>query len=162
LKRSGFKQRAYTPRETTQTTYTPRPRPVAVAVAEIAPRAPVLKDNPLQHQGYMAAVRELPCARCGIWRPRLIEFAHADILGRGGKGKGLKSDCRLGWPGCGPHDGLPGCHYIVGTSGQLSKAERHQFEADAGRRTRIAILSSGKWPKGLPLWPDDASNESTL
>lgn len=130
---------------------------------------PVPKDNPLQHEGYMAAVRKLPCYGCGV--RGLTQFCHADILGAGGKGQGIKSDCRLGWPGCGPSplqnswftagDGptLPntagnGCHWYVGTSGQMPKLERHEFEAQAGRETRATIKRMGLWPADLPDWPE--------
>lgn len=110
----------------------------------------VEKDAPVQHQGYMALVRLQPCQRCGWYRKGWMQFCHADE----GKGMGIKSDCRLGWSGCGPHDGLPGCHWIVGTSGQLSKEERREFERWAGRRTRSTIVMNGQWPKRLPKWEE--------
>lgn len=116
---------------------------------------PMPKDNPIQHEGYMALVRKLPCELCGIHG--YSQFCHADIIGAGGKGKGIRSDCRLGWPGCGPHfDGKfrmqPGCHWRVGTSGHLTKEQRHEFEKDAGARTRALIEQSGMWPVDLPRW----------
>jgi len=128
--------------------YTLKPRAVAVAVAGPA-RASVAvpKERLLQHAGYMGAVRDLNCYRCGAY-PR-SQFCHADILGKGGKGKSIKSDCRLGWPGC------AACHHFVGTSGMLSKAERHAFEAAAGQRTRAEIRQRGLWPANLPAWPGD-------
>lgn len=110
----------------------------------------VPKDKPLQHLGYMTIVRGLPCARCksSQWRS---QFCHADILGRGGKGKGLRSDCRLGWPGCRE------CHWFVGTSGKMTKTERHAFEAAAGVSTRAAVIAAGLWPARLPRWPGDGA-----
>lgn len=108
------------------------------------------KDAPVQHQGYMALVRLQPCQRCGWYRKGFMQFCHADE----GKGMGIKSDCRLGWSGCGPHDGLPGCHWIVGTSGQLSREERREFERWAGQRTRSTIVMNGQWPKRLPKWEE--------
>jgi hypothetical protein len=130
--------------------YNLRPRAVAVAVEGPA-RAVVAvpKDAPLQHRTYMAAVRKLPCYRCGV--VGLTQFCHRDE----GKGMGLKTDCREGWPGCGPHGDEPGCHWIVGTSGQLSRAERRAFELKAGIATRQQIRSAGQWPKNLPAWADD-------
>ena len=154
MKRSGFKP-ARPPRPATQTTYTPRARaPAPAAAPDLRPVAAVAKDGAIQHRGYMALVRALPCARCG--RPGPSQFCHADILGTGGKGMGLKSDCRLGWPGCGPHDGLTGCHWVVGTSGVYSKEQRHEFESAAGRRTRATIIELGLWPGRMGLWPIDA------
>ena len=159
MKRTAFKSKGLPPPRPAKQLdgYTPRARPMAVpAVAANASRfAPQPKDNPLQHAGYMALVRRLACARCG--RPGPSQFCHADILGAGGKGKGIKSDVRLGWPGCGPdiRTGAPGCHWIVGTSGKLTKGERHAFEAAAGAQTRAKILTAGTWPARLPRWPGD-------
>lgn len=133
--------------------FNPKPRPVAVARGDGKARmvAPIPKQCPVQHEGYMAAVRTLRCARCGWFREGGIQFCHSDE----GKGMGLKTDCRLGWPGCGPHDGLPGCHWIVGTSGQLTKAERRAFESLAAADTRAEIKRRGLWPRALAKWIDD-------
>lgn len=126
---------------------------------EITPRHPVsvpvvrsmvlslAKDGALQHLGYQSIVRGLPCARCGYSATR-NQFCHADFS----KGAGLKTDCRLGWPGCGPHDDGPGCHWIVGTSGRLGKQGRRDFEERAGRETRELVLAAGLWPARLPRW----------
>ena len=148
MKRSGFKSKAPAPRPVKQCEYVPRPRAIAVAVAGPA-RATVAipKDNPLQHRAYMAAVRSLPCDLCRTQAGS--QFCHADILGKGGKGTGIKSDCRLGWPGC------QACHFYVGTSGAMPKETRHRFEAAAGRRTRAEIRRRGLWPATLPAWADD-------
>lgn len=151
MKRTGFKRPFPPPqRQATQSTCTPRPRLVAVASA--ASNASVFNPQPkievLDHQGYMKLVRGLPCARCGWFRKGGIQFCHADE----GKGMGAKTDCRLGWPGCGPHDGLPGCHYLIGTARILPKEERREFERQAGANTRTAILDAGMWPARLPLW----------
>jgi hypothetical protein len=102
------------------------------------------KSRPIQHKGYMAAVRSLPCYRCGVIG--LTQFCHADE----GKGMGLKTDCRLGWPGCGPHGSSPGCHWEVGTSGRMSREERRAFEREAGEATRETVAALGQWPKKLP------------
>jgi hypothetical protein len=154
---SGFKSKLPPRKEPKQLGegYTLKPRAVSCRMAESVSRmsVPVPKDNPVQSETYMAAVRQLACDRCGI--EGYTQFCHADILGRGGKGKGLRSDCRLGWPGCGPHGSEPGCHWYVGTSGKMSKAERHEYEAAAGRRTRAAIRAAGAWPKDLAPWSED-------
>ena len=118
------------------------------------------KDNPLQHGAYMAIVRTLPCIRCGI--EGYTQFAHADWSGRGGKGKGIKSDCRLGYPACGPHDNTMGCHYLIGSTGTLARAVRHALEAEYGRRTRFQIIGLGLWPASLPLWVEEPANAATF
>lgn len=168
MKRTAFKPKGFAPRPVKSIDYTPKPRRPASefrvegARAALSMPVPRPKDNPIQHEAYMALVRELPCARCGRYWKGLIQFCHADDNGgRGGKGMGIKSDCRRGWPGCGPHGDDPGCHWLVGTSGVLSKQERHEFETGAGGNTRAAIRNAGKWPASLPPWPGDAAAELT-
>jgi hypothetical protein len=131
--------------------YTLRPRPVVDVplLAEAPIAASVPKIGALQHAGYMAAVRKLPCARCGI--SGVTQFAHADH----GKGMAIKTDCRLGWPGCGPVGVTPGCHWLIGTSGRFSRADRREFERLAGDATREKIRSLGQWPASLPAWAED-------
>ncbi|HEY0955806.1 MAG TPA: hypothetical protein VGE36_13660 [Roseateles sp.] len=158
MKRSGFKSKLPPRRPVKQIEgYTPRPRQAAVAVAGPAQAVvSIPKQENLQHQGYMAAVRKLPCYRCGV--SGITQFCHSDAPGgEGGKGKGLKSDCRLGWPGCGPDFmGNAGCHYFVGSTGKLGKEGRRAFEKEAGAATRAEIRRLGLWPASLPAWPEDA------
>jgi hypothetical protein len=146
MKRTGFKPRVYDP---------PPPAPARALVqpvnyARISANDAVVtvdKENPLVSEAYRELVRAMPCAHCG--RPPRSQFCHADM----GKGAGLKTDDRRGWPGCGPHgDHQPGCHWLVGTSGRIPKAERRALEERYGAQTRAAILAAGKWPKNLPLW----------
>lgn len=152
MKRSCFKSKLPPQRPAKQIEgYTPRPRAVAVAAAGPAQAVvSVPKQEPIQHAGYMAVVRQMACARCGI--SGYTQFCHSDS---GGKGMGIKTDCRLGWPGCGPHGSLPGCHWIVGTSGQLKQTARRAFERSAGDETRRIVRSMGLWPKTLPAWHED-------
>jgi hypothetical protein len=142
LTRSSFKKPVY---ERKRTVHQPIPenmrRPVSFARADEAAE-PVEKDNPLQHAGYMNVVRSLPCARCG--HPPRSQFCHSDE----GKGTGIKSDCRLGWPGCAQ------CHHDIGTARTYPKATRRQIEAELARRTRHQIESMGLWPKNLPRWSE--------
>jgi hypothetical protein len=156
MKRSAFQPRSTPKREAKQMDYVPRPRAVAVAVAGPARMSvPLPKEMLIQHEGYMAAVRKLPCAGCG--RTSGIQFCHADE----GKGVGIKTDCRRGWPGCGPRLLDPGCHEYVGR--RMTKPERRKFEDLAAFRTRASIRELGLWPKDLPAWPGDEkeSNEAT-
>lgn len=99
----------------------------------------VHKENAIQHAGYMDLVRGLPCDRCG--RAPRSQFCHADM----GKGQGIKTDCRRGWPGCAT------CHYLVGSTGQLGRDGRRQYELEAGQRTRARIIAAGLWPPRLPM-----------
>lgn len=102
----------------------------------------VEKERPIQHAGYMDVVRSLPCERCG--HPPRSQFCHSDE----GKGTGIKSDCRLGWPGCAQ------CHHDIGTARIYPKEQRRQIEAEYARRTRHKVESMGLWPKNLPRWSD--------
>ncbi len=126
----------------------PRSQPVRVPDGLARAIVQIPKQNALQHIGYMTAVRKLPCARCGI--VGFTQFCHADE----GKGMAIKTDCRLGWPGCGPHHGLPGCHWLIGTAGFVVKSDRRAFEREAGVRTRAAVIAAGAWPARLPRWPE--------
>lgn len=101
------------------------------------------KSEPIQHAGYMRLVRLLPCAHCGREGPS--QFCHSDE----GKGMGIKSDCREGWPGCGPRLDGPGCHFLIGTQRIYAKAERRRIESDMAQRTRAHIKQLGIWPASL-------------
>lgn len=95
----------------------------------------------LQHAGYMAAVRDLGyCMRCR--RSCRPQFCHRDQ----GKGMGIKTDVREGWPGCAE------CHFIVGSTGQYDRDERRALELELGRRTREAVKAAGTWPARLGMW----------
>lgn len=102
------------------------------------------KEGALQHAGYMAAVRGLGyCMRCR--RSCRPQFCHRDQ----GKGMGLKTDVREGWPGC------VECHWLVGTSGQYAKQDRRALELELAQRTRDAVQAAGTWPARLPAWDDN-------
>jgi len=162
MKRTGFTRKAPPPRPAKQYEGTKGPQPRACARPEVVARlvVPVPKLKPIQHEGYMAAVRRLRCYRCGI--VGFTQFCHSDE----GKGIGIKTDCREGWPGCGPHFDasgvmVNGCHHYVGTSGSMPRAEKRQFEDDASRDTRAQIRACGLWPEGLELWPEDEEITAT-
>lgn len=106
----------------------------------------IAKLEMLQHLGYMARVRQLGyCMRCKC-EPRKgqLQFCHRDQ----GKGTGIKTDVRGGWPGC------PSCHHVIGTSGELSKDCRRAEEDRLGFETRQEIRRRGWWPKTLADWPE--------
>ena len=102
--------------------------------------ASVDKENLIQHAGYMDIVRAMPCAHCGS--PPRSEFCHSDM----GKGTGIKSDCREGWPGC------HACHDAIGTRRIYPRLKRRELESIMARQTREQIESDGLWPKNLPKW----------
>ena len=146
MKRSGFKVQ-WPPRQAKQLGdgYTLRPREIATTRPDHMARmtVTVMKENPLQHAAYMNLVRDMACRRCG--KPPRSQFCHSDE----GKGLAIKSDCRLGWPGCAE------CHYLVGSTGVLGKAARRHFEDEASRATRALVRALALWPVTLPVWPED-------
>ena len=145
MKRTGFARKVYSP---ARVPVVPIQRDLAERIHTGPARLSVaVKPHAYQHRAFMAAVRGLPCYRCGA-APR-SQFAHADVLGEGGKGMGTKSDCRLGYPLCWV------CHHEIGTARVLPKEARREWEAEAGRRTRAEINRQGLWPANLPQWPED-------
>lgn len=138
----GFKRPTIERKRTVHTPIAPENRRGSMAPVAGIPASAIDKENALQHRAYMDAVRSLPCAHCGK-APRSV-FCHSDE----GKGTGIKSDCRLGWPGC------PECHDAIGTRRIYSKPLRRALEAEMARHTRAKVMAAGLWPKTLPLWTD--------
>ena len=120
----------------------PEQRRNAVMARLDVPAKPQVKEDAQQNAKYMDAVRSLPCAHCGKG-PR-SEFCHSDE----GKGMGIKSDCRTGWPGC--HE----CHDAIGTRRIYDKEQRRAIEAVMAKATRAQIELLGLWPANLPRWDE--------
>lgn len=140
--RSGFKRPTI---ERKRTVHTPIPehlRRGSMAPVAGIPASAIEKENPLQHRGYMNLVRAMPCAHCR--KPPRSVFCHSDE----GKGTGIKSDCRNGWPGCND------CHHLIGTQRIYPKEERRALEARYAAQTRAAIQAADLWPKKLPMWSE--------
>jgi hypothetical protein len=143
LRRTGFKR----PERVVPPPAPLRPATRAATYAGATSGKAVEKDQPLQHAGYMKAVRDLGyCQLCGrVCRP---QFCHRDE----GKGTGIKTDCREGWNGC------EECHRKVGTERIYPKEQRRLLELSLGARTRVAVMDAGTWPKRLPLWEPRTNN----
>ncbi len=136
LRRTGFARKIYVPPPAPPLRRLERP----VARIRVLPLVAVPKECAIQHQGYMDLVRDMPCDRCG--HPPRSDFAHADT----GKGQGIKTDCRRGFPLC------RSCHHLIGSTGKLGRDERRRLEAEYGARTRARIIAAGTWPARLPMW----------
>jgi len=53
-----------------------------------------------------------------------------------------KKTCDLTcYPACGPHDGLAGCHYLIGTTGTFTREERRALETRAAEETRATLIA---------------------
>ncbi len=112
---------------------------------------PIEKENAVECEEYRRLVATLPCSHCFV--QGYSQAAHADQ----GKGQGIKTDDRTCYPACGPREGIPGCHWLIGTSGHIPKEERRAMEIEYARRTRARIINLGLWPAGLPAWKDTAA-----
>ena len=128
----------------------PTVRPIARGVyAPVGVSAAAPKEDVLTSEAYRRAVRGLECKRGGERRHGQSSHTHE------GTGAGIKTDDRRGWAGCGPHDGTPGCHHFVGTSGTLPKAERRAEDARLAAKTRETLRARGLWPKNVPEWSEE-------
>ena len=110
--------------------------------ADLAPRAPVRKDQPVRHEGYRRLVAALPCAHCRI--EGASQAAHVNH----GKAKASKVDDRLTFPLC--HVGAKGCHpafdeyrLFDGRAAHVAAGERWV------RETAGLIFKAGDWPADL-------------
>lgn len=139
MRRTGFARKVYNPPPPAP----PRPVERRGTYAGTVTLQLVPKEAPRQHKGYMDLVRAMACAHCG--RAPRSQFCHADQ----GKGTGIKTDCRRGWPGCAQ------CHHLIGSTGKLGRDERRRLEAEYAARTRAQILAAGTWPARLPTWTED-------
>lgn len=93
----------------------------------------VPKDAPVRSEAYLRLVASLPCHMCNI--EGHTQACHGDE----GKGLGIKSSDLTAWPGCGPRPGVHGCHWLVGTSGYMSRDQRRLFEDIAAAHTRRTL-----------------------
>ena len=130
--------RKYTPREATQSTYTAKPRPQAVAAAGPARAIVSLpKRPPVRDEAYRRLVAALPCAHCG--KPGPSQAAHADE----GKGMGMKSSDETCFPLCADEPGRQGCHSQIGGgmsgSGWFTREQRRYLETKYAEQTRKAL-----------------------
>lgn len=150
MKRSGFKRKPPAPYVKAERIAPVYDRlTVRVNIARFTDEVTaIVKAAPARSEAYRKEVRKLACAHCGTFG--FTQFCHSDE----GKGMGIKSDDRHGWPGCGPHlEGhhmTPGCHALIGSTGSMTRDKRRALEAKYATETRQAIRQSGKWPKGLP------------
>ena len=106
------------------------------------------KDAPARSEAYRRIVAAMPCIHCGI--AGYSQHAHANA----GKGKGIKTDHRMGFPLCAARPGVEGCHaafdqYRLLPGGRDEHAEAGERWAE---RTRAAVLEAGVWPNRLPRW----------
>lgn len=148
MKRSGF-QRKVPERKRSMPTPIPEGmrRSASFARADAA-NDPVVKEDPLRHEGYRRLVASLPCINCG--KAGRSQHAHENA----GKGKGLKVDDRRAMPLCADEPGREGCH--VKFDGYRLVPGGWEAHTELGRKwsqqTRDVINRAGLWPDDLPQW----------
>ena len=133
VRQKPLRARPPAPRPRNVTTYSPRPRAVATASRPLPMATPSPKDLRIRSESYRRLVAALPCAHCGAFG--FSQAAHGDE----GKGLGIKACDSTCYPACGPRPGIPGCHWLIGTSGAFSRAERRQLERRYASETRAAL-----------------------
>jgi len=114
--------------------------------------APIEKENAIEHEGYRRLVAAMDCMWCG--RQGRSNHAHENE----NKGKGLRLDDRRAMPLCVDDMGKTGCHtafdkYALVDGGRDAHVQLGKAMA---AHTRQIIKVTGKWPKNLPLWIEDA------
>ena len=155
MKRGGFKRRVYSPAPSPAPTAAPAGLADRVRIGPAVLRA-VPKPVTVVHEGYRRLVRSFPCLGCGAHGRS--QFAHANQ----GKGMGLKSDDRWGFPLCRPTFGAAGCHAEHDQHGLVEKAERREKEARMAAATRAAIRLLGMWPRDLDVPAEDPPIEEQM
>jgi hypothetical protein len=122
------------PRPATQSTYTPRPRAAAVAVAGPARACvPVPKLKPARDEGYRRLVAALPCVNCGVHG--FSQAAHPNL----GKGWGIKAGDDKCFPLCADRPLIRGCHSAFDQGAMFEKADRRSVELRWIEQTRRAL-----------------------
>lgn len=143
MKRTGFKPRPKPPRHEPMA-YTLRVRP---NYARCTVALPVPKEAPVRSEAYRRLVASLPCIHCGI--QGFSQHAHANT----GKGAGIKTDDRRGFPLCCARPGEVGCHAKFDQGALFLKADRREIEQVWIEGTARTIFNNGEWPARVPLLP---------
>ena len=110
---------------------------------------PILKVKAVESEPYRRLVAQLPCLWCGI--SGYSQHAHLNL----GKGLGLKTDDRTGFPLCCSRPGVEGCHAAYDQYRLLESGGREahrEYGLEAGRFTREQVLKAGLWPASVPQW----------
>lgn len=133
MKRTGFAQKMPR-REPTQSTYTPRPREVAVARPDAVARcsAPVQKTERWESVPWRKAVADLPCVLCG--KVGETQCAHRNE----GKGMGMKTDDCLTAALC------VACHSEIDQGPGLTRDQRRERLDRAILMTVQALARAGR------------------
>lgn len=156
MPRSGFKPKGFEPRPAKQMDYTPRPRVVAVAVADTRARmvVPLPKRKYVRSTKLREAYRELPCQfdRDGgglcARMDGTVCCCHSN-WGQHGKGLSIKADDSRAAAGCSQ------CHAELDQGKRWTEDEKRTRWQAAHERSVRLLVSMGLWPADLEPWPED-------
>ena len=115
----------------------------------------VIKEKAIESEPYRRLVAQLPCLWCGI--SGYSQHAHLNL----GKGLGMKTDDRTGFPLCCSRPGIEGCHAAYDNYRLLESGGREahrEYGLEAGRFTRQQILKAGLWPSSVPRLVESLSH----
>jgi hypothetical protein len=139
---STFKPK-FPPRPAKQIEYCPRPRPRPRTTAQALPAAvelgPVVvrpKHAYVRSEAYRRLVAAMPCIHCGI--EGYSQAAHSDA-GADGKGGAIKADDDTCYPACAPRIGVPGCHWLIGSSNHFPRELKRSIERLYAQHTRETL-----------------------
>lgn len=109
----------------------------------------VRKEKAIESEPYRRLVALLPCMWCGI--EGYSQHAHLNY----GKGLGMKTDDRTGFPLCCSRLGVERCHVAYDNYRLLESGGREahrEYGLEAGCFTREQVQKAGLWPTSLPRW----------
>ena len=144
MKRSPFKT-MYSPREPTQSTYTPRPRDVAVFDGKASMSVPASKFEYIRDERFRTMCRDMACKACGAAGPTAgVTWSHSN-QGKHGHAMGIKASdqfvAALCWA----------CHLELDQGMRDTQAEKVALWDRAHARTVALAVKRGTWPAGVPV-----------
>ena len=96
------------------------------------------KARPVRSPAYRRWVASLPCGLCGV--EGFSQAAHQNQ----GKGLSMKVCDLLTFPACAPHWGMPGCHWQIDTSFQMTREQRREIELTQVAATQDKARAAGR------------------
>jgi hypothetical protein len=96
------------------------------------------KASIVRSERYKRYVASFPCFACGL--EGFSQAAHANY----GKGMGMKVCDLRTFPLCGPHWGMPGCHFQHDNSIDMTRDERRELEGRYVERMQERAKSDGR------------------
>ncbi|MFY7906716.1 MAG: hypothetical protein ACOVO0_11310 [Burkholderiaceae bacterium] len=148
MKRTAFKRAETLPRrESTQSTYTPRPRPTALPIEGVTATmaVPVPKTAYVRDERLRDMCRDMPCQHCGASGDGAgVTWAHSNWAIHG-KAKGIKASdvyvAALCWV----------CHRELDQGHRWSEPQKLAVWTAAHLRTVALAVLLGTWPKDIPI-----------